>query len=351
MRATAILLTLLLLVSASSAATLDEETYGAVPGRYEWKFVEDYYDTDGTPDLSAYLLNDEVRAGQATQINIVLQNTGTIGSYVVDTDQYPDNQSSPDYQRAVEAAKMELKLERESTTAKAITLTLDEGNAPLTVKTRVMAAGILEEGRSSQPIPFNIEVDDSARPGTYTLNLTSTYTYLRDAAVEAEADGSLSHYFDHATRTQDLTLEVRVTSEATFEAESNSTVPLDGSGVVNVSVTNTGDEVAGDAVARLIARYPLAADDDQAYIGSLAPGETRVVQFRVSTEEDASQKEYPVSLRVDYEDEEGHRRVESDVHAAITVGPPRPLNPALIIAPIALLILAGVVLAVRKRRG
>lgn len=346
-----VILVILLLAQPASAATLNESEYGDVPGRYEWKFIDDYYDTDGAPNLTAYILgSDEVRAGETTQLQVVLQNKGFIDSYIVDFDKYPDNPSSSTYQNEILAAKTEMGLEKEATTAKAITLTLDANSAPLTLKTQTTAAGVLEEGQGSLPIPFTVEVDDSAKPGTYSLTLTATYTYLRDAVVEAESDGSLSYYFDYATRTQTLTLNVDITCKSTFDADSESTVPLGGDATVNVIITNTGDEVAKGAVARLVARYPLSADDDEAFLGDLRPGETAVARFKVSAGGDAIQKDYPVSLRVDYE-EDGARQVVTDLRTYVRVGPPEPTNPALIAVPLAFFALVGVAAAMKKRRG
>jgi VCBS repeat-containing protein len=67
-----------------------------------------------------------------------------------------------------------------------------------------------------------------------------------------------------------------------------------------------------DAVARINANTPFETDDDTAYVGDLAPGESTTVTFTVSVDGAATPKTYSVDTTVKYDNSFG-RTVVTDV--------------------------------------
>ena len=88
-------------------------------------------------------------------------------------------------------------------------------------------------------------------------------------------------WYENKTQTQ--TIEVEVKKEPYFEA-TNVTGDLypDKSGMLYVTYKNTGEEPAKDATVRISAADPFSTTDDQAYLGTLNPGESAVAAFKMS---------------------------------------------------------------------
>ena len=98
-----------------------------------------------------------------------------------------------------------------------------------------------------------------------------------------------------------LTIPVEVGPEMTFETSGSPTVTAGSTETVEVTVTNTGDGTMHDAVARINANTPFETDDDTAYIGELAPGESRTVTFTVSVDDAATSKAYSLDTTIKYD--------------------------------------------------
>jgi hypothetical protein len=79
----------------------------------------------------------------------------------------------------------------------------------------------------------------------------------------------------------------------------NATVPPDSDGNrLVVRVTNVGETPRSDVVVTLAASPPFTSRSPTAYVGELAPGETREVAFSLSVDEDAVESTNPVAFNV-----------------------------------------------------
>jgi len=72
--------------------------------------------------------------------------------------------------------------------------------------------------------------------------------------------------------------------------------------VIKVQYTNTGGAPAYDVQARISAVDPFTSNDDTAFLGTLAPGETREATFEISVDKSATVKEYALDSEVRYRD-------------------------------------------------
>lgn len=157
----------------------------------------------------------------------------------------------------------------------------------------------------SAPFAFDVEVSSSARNGprqfTYHVRYEGTDGETREsdpirvrADVQPERD-----VFDVEPR------------EATFEPG--------GSGRLVVAVTNEGEAPLTDVSAKLFGAGPVSADDDEAFVSELAPGETTEVVFGVSVSGGAMEKTYPVSMDFQYTEPDGDTKLSDSYRLPVTV--------------------------------
>ena len=71
---------------------------------------------------------------------------------------------------------------------------------------------------------------------------------------------------------------------------------------VTVQYKNTGDATVYSAQARISAIDPFTSDDDTAFLGTFAPGETKEATFEISVDSSATEKEYGLDSEVRYRD-------------------------------------------------
>jgi hypothetical protein len=107
-----------------------------------------------------------------------------------------------------------------------------------------------------------------------------------------------------------------------------------------------------DAVARLSIFKPFSSTDDQAYIGTLGPGETKTVVFRLDTDSDATPKEYGINSEIKYTDVKGDTIISESMKIPVAVKSPAQnlLLPAVVV--LIVLIAAGAIIYRRgKKKG
>ena len=116
------------------------------------------------------------------------------------------------------------------------------------------------------------------------------------------------------------------------------------SGSVRVEVTNTGEERLRELNLKAFADDPLSLSDSEAYVESLAPGESETVTLGVEAGGSALAKVYPLSVDVQYELPGGDRQISDTYRVAVTVTEPEEQDgpsPVLIVGALLALALAG----------
>lgn len=250
----------------------------------------------GSPDLSASIAGtNEFAPGDETPVTVIISNSGLNTVKIAVPSMPPDDQPN---------------------TAKLATVALKSGDAPFTVKTDPQFVSDIRGG-SSVIATFNVKVADSAKPGTYTLPLEVTYTYM-----ETMDDYTDVLRYNYIKKTVTLPLEVRVTPDLRVEVLDVRTESLNvgTEGYVYMTIKNVGHDIGENAIVK-IARSgtsPLIPTDGSAYIGTFEPGETVDVKFKVSVANTAEEQSYPLDVAVTYENYEG----ETVTSKAVTVGLP-----------------------------
>jgi hypothetical protein len=72
-------------------------------------------------------------------------------------------------------------------------------------------------------------------------------------------------------------------------------------------------------VARLSIFKPFSSTDDQAFIGTLKPGEETTVVFRLDVDSDATPKDYGINSEIKYTDVNGDTVISESMKIPVTV--------------------------------
>jgi hypothetical protein len=254
--------------------------------------------TYGSPELMAAISGtNEFAPGDTVPLTVIIENSGLnqakiVKSSLISRDDLPN-------------------------TAKLVKVTLSPGQAPITVKTDTQMIGDLLGGMRV-PVTFNVKFDSQAAPGLYDAEILVEYTYL----FMAEQTGlDMINYIYRTTETS-LPLALNVQSDVSIEITDTRTesVNVGTEGYLTLTVRNAGYENATKAVVKIApdSESPLIPTDASVYIGDFPPGSTEEVTFKVAVSKDAEEKEYPLDVYVEYENEEG----DSVTSARETIGIP-----------------------------
>jgi len=214
----------------------------------------------------------------------------------------------------------------------------DESASAIPIE-REVAVGTLEPDESAS-FALPIELTDEAEPIRKTVNLAIRYR---------NADGERRGYAD-----VDATATVREARDEFLLRADGTEVAADGEATIELRVENNLDEPVRNVEAKLFTDDPLDADDDEAFVGSLAPGESTTLAFRVSAAASATRRTYPVQLDFRYDDADGTSQVSDTYRIPVDVtaaeegsGPP----PSLVALVVGLVVVAAAGVAYWRRRG
>ena len=285
--------------------------------------LDNYWTAFGSPQLDASLAGtNEFERGDTVDLYVELANYGRIMGFEAD--------KKADTKMEQMLADRELDYERERTTALGITGTLRSATDLIEVKSGDQVIEALRSGdKSKDPMKFTIKVASHAPAGEYPMELHLTYDFQYNAEVDAdELDPEIglrgfqsSYWYQRANET--VTIPVLIKKESDFEITGANADLNAGEkdGIIEVTYKNVGEEAADDAIARLSVFKPFSSTDDQAYIGSLAPGEERTVKFKIDVDSDATAKPYSINSEIKYTDLRGDTVISQSMKIPVTVNP------------------------------
>ncbi|MFQ6071360.1 MAG: COG1361 S-layer family protein [Methanosarcinales archaeon] len=286
------------------------------------KLVHDYYDVKGHPYLTASIYgSDTFQRGEEVTLHVMITNEGEILSFEANEDEFKEDRDIYGDRSTDAAAAREYEMDREVTTALSITAHLSAGNAPVDITGGGGTAlvGMLAAGTSSGPIDFKIKINDDAPAGTYKLILNTTYRYQEDSAVDLEGNRSnpiQNTYFSYKNAKDTSTLTIKVKELPLFKVVKVDTSELmaGSEGILSITFKNIGEKVAKDAIARISnVQYPFTLIDSESFLGNLNPGDTAEAKLKVSIDQDAIEKNYGLKLEIEYKDEHGYTRTDSNL--------------------------------------
>jgi len=285
---------------------------------------DNYYTMYGGPDLSASVAGtDEFERGDTVTLYVDLTNYGRILGFKED--------QTPQSPKEYALANAELQEEYKKTTALGITATLISDDPQIDVKSGDQVVQALKSGEKVQsPLKFTIKIGEHAPSGTYPLKLNLSYDYQDNVRVDASelstAGGAptlvnyrVSYIYQKANQTAPVSIIVK--KQADFEITNAENTLSAGAKKSSVEVTykNIGDDPVKDAVARLSIFKPFSSTDDQAFIGTLAPGEEKTVVFRLDVDSDATPKDYGINSEIKYTDVNGDTIISESMKIPVVI--------------------------------
>ncbi len=325
----------------SPAASIHTTTAAGLPDHLSpgFTFSKNFYDVHGLPNLTASIVGDEkFDRGDEVTLPIDLINRGVVLGF--ESDRMPDDDEE------IDLASMELGYELQQVNAIGITamLVAPEGS-PIEVKSGPQQAGSIKGDKGARKtVRFNIEIDENAPAGTYPLILATSCIYQKNAQVSgnvSESRADVNLWYDALNQTQVLYITVEKLADFEIVNVSSNLRAGEDDRVLSITYRNTGEETATEAVARISVTDPFSSTDDQAYLGTLAPGESVTGTFVIDTDSYAAIKPYGIDTEIRFKDAAGDLKVSESMTATATIEPLVPTSKKVkpYILPIMLLIL------------
>ena len=201
---------------------------------------------------------------------------------------------------------------------------------PLSVLSAEYYLGDVQAGKEYTAV-FKVQASDEAKPVTYPAEIKLKYR-------------SMDEYFYSDPKS----VGIKVNPKMKFEVYGTPKIAAGSEGIVALTIKNVGNFTIREATARLTITDPFSSDDDTAYIGTLKPGQTAEIKFKLSVDADATPKKYGLNLEVKYKDLEDEWAISEPTKAVIEVVPSQPPYGA--IAIIAIIAIVAVAYYLRRRK-
>ena len=239
--------------------------------------AQDDQSVRGEPNVDVYAPDPTLTAGTADELRLQVVNDGNVRSGAV-------------AQRGV------------VTTARVVTVDVDDGSVPFEVTTQRQSIGSVPDGEAVDA-PLSVTVPADVAPGEYTLDVrvrySHTFQYAPASSVVQERSRTVR-------RSVDVTVEERPRfALATVESD----VQVGDSGTLVTNVTNVGSESARDVRLRLASESAEVsfggAPSNTARLDRLDPGENGTVAFRTSVGDNVDLRDVALEGSVRFVDPNG----------------------------------------------
>jgi hypothetical protein len=176
---------------------------------------------------------------------------------------------------------------------------------------------------------FRASVSGSAESQTYPLDVFVKYENSDGDSISSDVE----------------TIGVPVGDKIKFVIVSDSeTVSPGQKKTLRVQYKNNGGATAYQAQARVSMVDPFSSNDDTAYLGDVAPGETKEASFLVSVDKTATLKKYGIDSEIRYNDAFDNQVISDPIKLGITVTEDSGLVAGLLKNPIMLAVLAAIII-------
>ncbi len=235
----------------------------------------------GSPDLDVYASNPNLIPGQTNQVELTIANDGNLrfgDPSVADT----------------------------VTTAQNVRVET-EASGPLSIESGETAIGGVTT-TTPRAVPVSVNVPNDVDPGTYTLDVDLTYTYISSG--------------EDRTVTVSRQIDLRVRDDARFQVIGvESDTQVGDSGTVEATIENVGSETARNADVTFSTQSNSVSvsggQSDTIRVPELEPGEAATVAYDVGVASDLPVQQYTLSGSVAYEDPDGITRTDSGLSLGV----------------------------------
>ena len=249
----------------------------------------------GSPDINVYVPDGEITPGTTTEFTVQLDNQGELT-------------------RGKEADRELV------TTARSVIVSLENDDAPITIKTDKKSIVTLSE-TEPRAVPFEIEIPDSAEPGTYTLELNIEYDYT--SRVQQQA--GIVNDQTQSSSSDDHDIQLTISDDARFRVTNvGSTLRVGEEGDITGTITNVG----GEDVTNAEVQFPTESSnieplETSVAVGDIGAGESASfrIPIEVGSEAEAVPKRF--ELPVSFRDVNGIRSKDDDPELLAEIAPER----------------------------
>jgi hypothetical protein len=252
----------------------------------------------GKPNLEVTVVgSQELTVGQIGALQVMIQNIGTFSGDVEDP---ADQVMALGYLTATGVA-----LVPPCTTAVGVNVTLTSGSSSIEVISGTAFIGTLPKGMSTtQPITFQLYIHEDAQPGTYKLDLTFEYQYLKDVDWLNPGEASPQFDFHWGSRVQQVQISITVVGTY-FSALITQTegVRAGATGIITVDIQNSGASEAYDATAEIVPGTSISPIGPASFLGDVSGNSSVTTQFKVSVSKEAVAKNSSVNILIKYKDD------------------------------------------------
>lgn len=189
------------------------------------------------------------------------------------------------------------------------------------------------------PASFKVSVSEDAVNKSYPLDVSINYENCEGDVVDTDL----------------VTIGIPVGNKVEFSVGGDPVRIAPGQKkVIAVVYTNTGDVAVESAQARISAVDPFTSSDDTAFLGTVAPGESKEASFEIAVDGSATEKEYGLDSEVRFRDALGNSIISDPVKVPLIVerntGVGAVLGSPLVLGVIAVGVIGGGYLVWRKRK-
>ncbi|WP_265110529.1 COG1361 S-layer family protein [Halosolutus halophilus] len=157
-------------------------------------------------------------------------------------------------------------------------------------------------------------------PGTYPLFVTVQYIVDDDDDADGDDDDDDDDDDETVLTAGPTAIPITVTEARSFDVTPvDGDVPVDGTGVYEVRVTNDGSGTVTGVVATVNATLPLTSESPTAYVGTLEPGDSETVRFALESTSDAIETTTGVAIAIAYDAGTGERTSADPVTTPVTI--------------------------------
>jgi hypothetical protein len=214
------------------------------------------------------------------------------------------------------------------------------GNSPVTPTDSSVYIGDFSAGNSTV-CRFKVSVSRDAEAQDYPLDVIAVYK---------------NHEGDTVTSVP-ATVGIPVNGKIGFDVvAAESKMSVGKKKIIEVTYRNSGETTAYSAQARVSVVDPFTSNDDSAFLGDIAPGQTAVARYEVGVSSGAVAKDYALDSEVRYRDSLDNSQISDTVKVPVTVVQPTIMdgimdNLIFILVGIVVVIAAGYyLLAIRKKK-
>lgn len=148
------------------------------------------------------------------------------------------------------------------------------------------------------------------------------------------------------------TVQIRPPQDRFTVDATNSTIPAGESRIMEIDVTNRGEEPLRNIEAMAFYSGPLSGEDDQGFIPELGPGETESIAIDVAVDSSANPETRAISMDFRYELPSGTSEYSDEYQLPITITEPESGGGALpLFIGLAIAVAIGGVILYRRRQG